>query len=45
MGAQAVNALIARIETGQPVVDLELPADLILRGSTGPAPKQRRPLA
>jgi LacI family transcriptional regulator len=36
MGNRAVVALTERITSGQVMVDVELPADLILRGSTGP---------
>jgi len=38
MGTQAVEALLALITLKQPIVDTEMAADLILRGSTGPAP-------
>jgi LacI family transcriptional regulator len=41
MGIQAVEALLAHIALKQPIVDIELSADLILRGSTGPAPADR----
>lgn len=37
MGARAVEALLEAIETGRRPHDTELPADLVLRGSTGPA--------
>lgn len=38
MGRRAAEALIASIEEGEPLVSLELPTDLIIRGSTGPVP-------
>lgn len=40
MGTRAVAALVEAIETGRSPPDTELPADLVLRGSTGPAPRR-----
>ena len=41
MGARAVAALLEAVETGVRPPDTELAADLVLRGSTGPAPRPR----
>lgn len=43
MGARAVEVLLDRIDARVPVPDIELAADLVLRGSTGPAPHKVRP--
>lgn len=42
MGVRAVEALLEAIETGRTPPDTEFAADLVLRGSTGPAPRGRR---
>lgn len=40
MGTRSVEALLEAIETGRVPPDIELQADLVLRGSTGPASRR-----
>lgn len=39
MGARAVETLLETLESGAAAPDIEFGADLVLRGSTGPAPR------
>lgn len=45
MGREAVERLVQRIAYGRAIDDAQLPADLILRGSTGPAPRSALDIA